>query len=572
MRRLSWLLSLCLLWPTLAWPAVQDCTIAWTARTEADLAGYRISWGTASGTYTSFANVGLVTTTTCSAIGITAANTYYLIVRAFDTSGQLAANSNQVTFTLATVAAPPTTPTITSFSPSSGIVGTSVTISGTNFSSTLASNTVKFNGTTASLSSGNTTQLIATVPSSASTGKITVTVGANTATSASDFTITTPPSTTTWDLVTEYSNTQGPVWYYLNEDLSQMSYGHAVYGGTYYQGATTYGGIGAGYIHPSDPTTNPTQANGLIRWVSPVNATISLAGTYRDVDTVTGDGVTFSIVKNGSTPLFSDDVPSGTGTRSYSISSTVVTIGDTIDFTVDPKTEHAWDGTALTSTISVVSLTPPPPPPPPGPPPPPVSTTNLLSLTSSAQSIFVGESLVLTATLDTAPSSTIPIIITNTDPMILATPSSINIPAGATSAGFTVLGMGVGRTTVSATFGSVTKLLTLTINPLATVVQPTLLAPSDKIELPATTRFVILRWQAIPNAVRYELRVRDDTVSSDNTSTCVGYRICMIDLTNTSYRVDLKRGHSYTWFVRWVDIAGNVSADSDREFSVHLNH
>ena len=361
------------------------------------------------------------------------------------------------------------------------------------------------------------------------------------------------------------------MWYYLNEDLSQMSYGHAVYGGSYYQGATTYGGIGAGYIHPSDPTTNPTQANGIIRWVSPVNATISLAGTYRDVDTVTGDGVNFSIVKNGSTTLFSDDVPSGTGTRSYSISSTVVTIGDTIDFTVDPKTEHAWDGTALTSTIAVVSLTPPPPPPPPGPPPPPVSTTNLLSLTASAQSIFVGESLVITATLDSAPSATIPIIITNTDPMILASPSSINIPAGATTAGFTVLGVGVGQTTLSATFGSVTKLLTLTINPLATVVQPTLLAPSDKIELPATTRFVILRWQAIPNAVRYELRVRDDTVSRDNTSSCVGYRICMLDLTNTSYRVDLKRGHSYTWFVRWVDIAGNTSSDSDREFSVHLN-
>jgi len=569
-RRLAWLLTLCLLWPTLAVAAVQDCTIAWTARTEADLAGYRISWGTVSGTYTSFTNVGLVTTTTCASIGITSAGTYYLIVRAFDTSNQLAANSNQVTFTLATVTAPPTTPTISSFTPSSGIVGTSVTISGTNFSSTLSSNTVKFNGTTASLSSGNTTQLIATVPSGASTGKITVTVGANTVTSSGDFTITTPPSTTTWDLVSEYSNIQGPVWYYLNEDLSQMSYGHAVYGGTYWQGATTYGGIGAGYIHPSDPTTNPTQANGIIRWVSPVNATISLAGTYRDVDTVTGDGVNFSIVKNGSSTLFSDDVPSGTGTRSYSITATV-SAGDTIDFTVDPKTEYAWDGTALTSTIAVVSLTPPPPPPPPGPPPPPTSTINLLSLTASAQSIFVGESLVLTATLDNAPSTTVPITISNTDTSILATPSTIDIPAGAKTAGFTVLGVGTGNTTVSASLGSATKTLSLVINPLATVVSPTLLAPSNQVELPATTRFVILRWQAIPNAVRYELRVRDDTVSSDNTSTCVGYRICMLDLINTSYRIELKRGHSYTWFVRWTDIAGNTSVDSQREFSVHLN-
>lgn len=570
MRRLAWLLAFYLLWPTFAVAAVQDCTIAWTARTEADLAGYRISWGTASGTYTSFANVGLVTTTTCAAVGIATANTYYLIVRAFDTSGQLAANSNQATFTLATVAAPPTTPTITSFSPSSGIVGTSVTISGTNFSSTLASNTVKFNGTTASLSSGNTTQLVATVPPATTTGKIMVTVGANTATSTNDFTITTPPSTTTWDLVSEYSNTQGPVWYYLNEDLTQMTYGHAVYGGTYWQGATTYGGIGAGYIHPSDPTTNPTQANGLIRWVSPVNATISITGTYRDVDTVTGDGVNFSIVKTGGSALFSDDVPSGTGTRSYSLTTTVIA-GDTIDFTVDPKTEHAWDGTALTATIAIVSVTPPPTPPPTPTPPPPPTTINLLSLTSSAGTIFVGESLVMTVTLDHAASATTPITITNTDASILATPSTVNIPAGSMSAGFTVLGVGVGRTTVSASFGTGTKLLSITINPLATVVAPTMLAPSNKVELPHTTKFVILRWQAIPNAVRYELRLRDDTVGSDNTSPCVGYRVCMTNLTNTSHRVELKRGHSYTWFVRWVDISGNVSIDSTREFAIQLN-
>ncbi len=78
MKRLAWLLALCLLWPSLTQAAVQNCTIAWTARTEADLAGYRISWRTASGTYTSFTNVGLVTTTTCASIGITSAGTYYL--------------------------------------------------------------------------------------------------------------------------------------------------------------------------------------------------------------------------------------------------------------------------------------------------------------------------------------------------------------------------------------------------------------------------------------------------------------------------------------------------------------
>ena len=570
MRRLGLFALVCWLWAAPSFGAINDCTLTWTARTEADLAGYRVLWGTVSGTYTNSQQLGRVTTTTCSSLGITVANTYYFVVRPFDNVGNTAANSNQISLTLATVVTPPTMPTITSISPSSGVVGTSVTITGTNFSSTLASNTVKFNGTTASLSSGNTTQLVATVPVGATTGKITVTVGANTATSSSDFTITTPPSTTTWDLVSEYSNTQGPTWYYLNEDLTQMTYGHAVYGGTYWQGATTYGGIGAGYIHPSDPTTNPTQANGIIRWVSPVNATISINGTYRDVDTVTGDGVNFSIVKTVGSVLFSDDVPSGTGVRAYSLTTTVVA-GDTIDFVVDPKTEHAWDGTALTATIAVVSVTPPPTPPPTPTPPPPPTTINLLSLTSSASTIFVGESLVMTVTLDHAAVTTTPITITNTDSTILATPSTINIPAGSTSAGFTVLGVGVGNTTVSATFGTGTKLLSITVNALVTVVTPTLLAPSNKAELLPTTKFVILRWQAIPNAVRYELRVRDDTVSSDNTSPCIGYRICMTNLTATSQRLELKRGHSYTWFVRWVDMSGNTSSDSHREFSVQLN-
>jgi len=564
MKRLAWLLALCLLWPSLTQAAVQNCTIAWTARTEADLAGYRISWGTASGTYTSFTNVGLVTTTICASIGITSAGTYYLIVRAFDTSNQLAANSNQVTFTLATVADPPTAPTITGFTPSSGIVGTSVTISGTNFSSTLSSNIVKFNGTTASLSSGNSTQLTATVPSGASTGKISVTVGSNTATSSGDFTITTPPASSTYDSELDFSGTQGPIWYYLDQADVQMTYSSGLWSGSeLYQGLWDSGG------HPGNLGGTAKR-----RFIAPSTGTYNVSGVTGDSDAGGGDGVTVTIVYNSATTLYTRTLANGDGDVSYSFNQSM-TAGDTLDFITARNANADYDSTHFTAHLAVSgSPTPPPPPPPPSPPgptPPPPSTVNLLSLTASASTIFVGESLVLTATLDTTSTSTTTITINNTDPAILATPSTIDIPAGAKTAGFTVLGVGTGNTTVSASLGSATKTLSLVINPLATVVSPTLLAPSNQVELPATTRFVILRWQAIPNAVRYELRVRDDTVSSDNTSTCVGYRICMLDLINTSYRIELKRGHSYTWFVRWTDIAGNTSVDSQREFSVHLN-
>jgi hypothetical protein len=55
-------------------------------------------------------------------------------------------------------------PSISSFSPSSGTVGASVTISGTNLGS---SPTIKFNGTTATVTASSATEITATVPSGA---------------------------------------------------------------------------------------------------------------------------------------------------------------------------------------------------------------------------------------------------------------------------------------------------------------------------------------------------------------------------------------------------------------------
>jgi hypothetical protein len=85
----------------------------------------------------------------------------------------------------------PSLPTITSFNPPSGAVGTTVVITGTNFSATAANNTVRFNGTLATATASTTTSITTTVPAAATTGKITVVVAGNTATSATDFTVTT---------------------------------------------------------------------------------------------------------------------------------------------------------------------------------------------------------------------------------------------------------------------------------------------------------------------------------------------------------------------------------------------
>jgi hypothetical protein len=81
------------------------------------------------------------------------------------------------------------TPTISSFSPTSGPVGTSVTINGESFIT--GATTVTFaGGVKGTLTSLSHTKITVTVPSGAKTGKITVTTPGGTATSAGTFTVT----------------------------------------------------------------------------------------------------------------------------------------------------------------------------------------------------------------------------------------------------------------------------------------------------------------------------------------------------------------------------------------------
>jgi len=78
---------------------------------------------------------------------------------------------------------------IFSFSPGKGGPGVVVTVIGQGFSSTAGQNLVKFNGTVAAVSSALATKLTVIVPSGATTGRITVQVGAVTATSATNFVV-----------------------------------------------------------------------------------------------------------------------------------------------------------------------------------------------------------------------------------------------------------------------------------------------------------------------------------------------------------------------------------------------
>ncbi len=88
--------------------------------------------------------------------------------------------------TLSTIAVFKVTPKITSFSPTSGSVGTPVTITGSGFTQTTA---VAFNGTAATFAVNSDTQISTTVPTGATTGKITVVTKGGSAISSTTFTV-----------------------------------------------------------------------------------------------------------------------------------------------------------------------------------------------------------------------------------------------------------------------------------------------------------------------------------------------------------------------------------------------
>src|SRR6266403_1879908 len=87
-------------------------------------------------------------------------------------------------------------PSITSLHPASGVVGTSVTISGANFGTTPGTSTVKFNGVTATPASWGATTIVAPVPAGATPGNVVVTVG-GVASNGMNFVVTPPPPSIT---------------------------------------------------------------------------------------------------------------------------------------------------------------------------------------------------------------------------------------------------------------------------------------------------------------------------------------------------------------------------------------
>ena len=97
---------------------------------------------------------------------------------------------------------PAPAPSVSGFTPGSGLPGTSVTISGSHFT---GATSVKFNGTSATFSTSGDTSISASVPAGAKTGTISVTTANGTGTSSSSFTVLAP-----MPAITSFTPSSGP--------------------------------------------------------------------------------------------------------------------------------------------------------------------------------------------------------------------------------------------------------------------------------------------------------------------------------------------------------------------------
>jgi hypothetical protein len=231
-------------------------------------------------------------------------------------------------------------PTITTFAPASGPVGTSVTISGTNFTGATA---VMFNGITAAFTVNSSTTIQATVPAGATTGPLSVTAPGGTATSPSAFTVVSPPT------ITSVAPTSGPVG--TSVTIS----------GTNFAGATavTFNSVSASFIVNSNTTIQATVPAGATTGPLSVTAPGGIATSTNNFTvsatlTVTKAGSGSGAVTSSSSPVSPAQINCGPNCSVSYDSGTVVTLTAT---PAGGSNYTAWSGcdsfSGVTCTVTM---------------------------------------------------------------------------------------------------------------------------------------------------------------------------------------------------------------------------
>jgi hypothetical protein len=225
-------------------------------------------------------------------------------------------------------------PSITSLTPSSGAVGTSVTIGGTNFGTLQGTSTVTFNGIAATPTNWSATSIAAPAPSGATTGNVVVTVG-GLASNGVNFTIVPPPSITS---LTPNSGTIG----------TSVTIAGANFGASQGTSTVTFNGI----------ATTPTSW-GAASIAAPVPNGATTGNVFVTVRSVASNGLLFTVSSPGPslTSLGLTQGPVGaivtiTGTNFGATQGT-----STVTFNGTAGTPSAWTATSIDVPVPVGATT-----------------------------------------------------------------------------------------------------------------------------------------------------------------------------------------------------------------------
>ncbi|RYU74634.1 beta strand repeat-containing protein, partial [Hymenobacter persicinus] len=264
----------------------------------------------------------------------------------------------------------PAAPTVTSFTPASGPVGTVVTVTGTDFTGTTA---VTIGGTNApNFTVNSNTQLVVTVPAGASSGIISVTTPAGTGSSSTNFIVTAPTPPT----IASFTPTSGPVGTTVTITGTNFTGATAVtFNGTL---ATTFSVVNATTISANVPvgaTTGPiavttpdgTATSGTNFTVTasaptiasftpasgPVGTTVTITGTnFTGATAVTFNGTTATSFNVVSATSVTAVVPAGATTGAIAVTTPGGTATSATSFTVTVPTAAI---TALSPAVRVAN-------------------------------------------------------------------------------------------------------------------------------------------------------------------------------------------------------------------------
>jgi hypothetical protein len=184
-------ITITILWLVAALP-LEAATLTWDRNPEPDVLGYRVCYSTQPGVHSTEVDVGNVLT---FSLAPPAGQSYYIVVRAYNTSGS-SPDSNEVVVSLAAPTNLP--PTLNQPPNQSGLVGSSATLTLTASDPENATLTFTATGLPAGLSVNSATRAIAGTLQTAGTYTVTVTVSDGSLTASRTFTwIVSPPSSTT---------------------------------------------------------------------------------------------------------------------------------------------------------------------------------------------------------------------------------------------------------------------------------------------------------------------------------------------------------------------------------------